>query len=100
MNIWMWIAFFIFSCLGAWISRLNNLNPNWFWASCLISIVPVFPIIARFSKSLLIDGIIYDVVIFLAYLITLCILGCATKFTLVTWLGVLLTVIGVILMKV
>jgi hypothetical protein len=100
MNPLIWLFVFVFNALGAWVNKLNNDNPKWFWAACVISICPIFPIISRYTKNLLIDGIIYDVVIFLAYLIVLMMLGCGKSVTLIQWGGVALTLIGVVLMKV
>lgn len=98
----IWLSVFFLNCIGAWVSRLNNLDGKWFFWACALSIIaaPMFPLISRYSNNLLIDGIIYDIVIFFSYLITLFFLGCATKFTVITWLGVLLTIIGMVLMKV
>jgi len=100
MNPLIWVIIFIFNMVGAWINYLNNIKIGWFWWACLISMVPMFPIISRFSKNLLLDGIIYDVVIFFSYLVTLIFLGCAKTVTLVQWIGVVLTIIGCLLMKV
>jgi hypothetical protein len=100
MNPLIWLFVFIFNGIGAWVNKLNNDGPGFFWWACLVSMIPVFPIISRYSKSLLIDGLIYDVVIFFSYLIVLLALGCGKAITLIQWVGFALTLIGVILMKV
>lgn len=98
--LFVWLGVFIFNCLGAWVNLLNNQDPKWFWLACIISICPIFPFISRYSPNILIDGIVYDVIIFFAYVITLFFLGCAKTFTFLNWLGVILTVVGIFLLKV
>lgn len=99
MNPFIWVFVFLFNCVGAWINQLNNVSTGWFWWACLVSMVPIFPIISRYSKSLLIDGLVYDVIIFFSYLITLLVLGCGKGITMIQWVGFGITIIGVILMK-
>ena len=100
MNPFVWIFVFVLNVFSAWTNQLNNVDKKWFWLACVFSVIPVFPIVSRYSKNLLIDGLIYDIVIFFAYLITLLMLGCGKNVTIIQWIGVVITLIGVVLMKV
>lgn len=100
MNPLIWLLVFVVNCVGAWINKLNNDGPGWFWWACVISMLPIFPIISRFTKNLLIDGLIYDVVIFFSYVLTLLALGCGKGVTMIQWIGFSVAIIGMILMKV
>lgn len=101
MNIYLWVLIFCFYCFQAYISRLNNIfGGTWFWFAWLISVIPIWTLIARHSKSLLIDGIIYDILLFLSYVITLIFLGEGKVFNWLQWIGLGITIIGVFLMKV
>jgi hypothetical protein len=100
MNVWIWLAILVFYCIHAWINKANNdFGGKWFWFAWLISIIPVFPLLARISKNILWDGMMYDIIIFLSYVGTLLYLGAGKTFTTVQWVGCVFTVLGFILMK-
>ena len=100
MNIWWWIAIWAFYSIQAWVANKNNLvGGQWLWIAIAYSCIPVFPIISRVSKNLMVDGIIYDVIIFLSYVVTLLYLGSGKAFTAWNWVGLLLVIAGVVLMK-
>ncbi len=99
MNPLIWIFVFIINSIGAWINFMNNKETGYFWWACLISILPIFPIISKYSKNLLIDGLLYDVIIFFAYLITLLLLGSGKNISLLQWIGFIITIIGCFIMK-
>src|SRR5208283_4577471 len=88
-NMWpfIWLIVFFYNCVGAWINKLNNDGKGWFIWACIISACQLFPIISKYSKNLLVDGLIYDVVIFFAYLITLMVLGCGKAVSFIQWTG-------------
>lgn len=97
----IWLLIFGFYCFHAWINWKNNLlGGQWFLYAWLISILPVFPLIARYSKNILLDGMIFDVIIFLSYVGTMIYLGAGEKFVNSQWFGLAITIIGFILMKV
>lgn len=101
MTIILWIFLFIFYSFHAYINwRNNNQAGAWFYYAWLISVIPVFPLVTKYSKNLLFDGMLFDLVMFVSYVLTLLLLGSGKAFTLVQWLGLSLTVIGFILLKV
>lgn len=101
MNLYWWILIFVFYCGQAYLSKLNNtLGGKWFLFACISSVIPIWALIARYSNHLLIDGIIYDVLLFVSYVLTFIILGETKGFNWMQWVGLGTTVIGVLLMKV
>lgn len=101
MNLIWWTLIFIFYCGHSWINKQNNdLGGKWLLFAWLISIIPVFPLVARFSKDLLFDGMLFDFIMAFSYIVTLLYLGAGKAFTFVQWAGLALTVIGFVLMKV
>ena len=97
----IWILIFGFYCFHAFINKQNNdFGGKWFYFAWLISILPVFPLVARYSKNILIDGMIFDVILFLSYVGTMLYLGAGEKFVLIQWIGLIITILGFILMKV
>jgi hypothetical protein len=100
MNLGWWLIAVLFYMGQAWVSNKQNLNGGyWFWIAVFYSALPVWPLIAKASKNLLIDGMIYDVVLFFSYALTLMFLGCAKAFTAVQWMGFALVMVGFLLLK-
>lgn len=101
MNPLWWIPLFFFYSFQAYASYLNNTKGgNWFWFAVIFSAIPVWPLISRVSKGLLVDGLLYDVVLFFSYAGTLLLLGAGKEFTFWQWIGFFLVTIGFILLKV
>jgi len=98
--IWFWIIFFIVSCIGAKISLLSNVSGGkWFIIACLMSAVPWFPVMSLWTKTILIDSLIYDFLILIAYTGVYLICGAGKAFGLWQYMGLLLTIIGIVMMK-
>jgi hypothetical protein len=83
-------------------NKLNNDHHGgmWFWISWAFTSIPIFTFIGLVSKNILFDSVLYDVIILIAYVITLLIMGCGTAFNIWNWVGLALTVAGFLLMKV
>jgi hypothetical protein len=89
------------SCVGAKISVLSNAHGGkWFIFACIFTIIPFFPIITRLSTNLLVDSIIYDVIILIAYLTVFFLNGLGEKVTVVQYIGIGFILFGMILTKV
>lgn len=101
MNIFWWILIALFYCLHALINKYNNdLGGKWFYFSWLMAIIPIFPLVCKYSRDLLVDGMIFDAIMFISYIIVLLYLGCGETFTKLNWIGLFITIIGFILLKV
>ena len=98
--IWFWIIFFIMSCIGAKVSLMSNhYGGKWFVLICIMSAIPYFPLISLWSKNILVDSVVYDAVILFAYLLVYLMCGEGKFLTVIQWVGLSFTVIGLILMK-
>jgi hypothetical protein len=98
---WIWGLIFLFYIGHTFVNWKNNqLGQWWFWFACFVTMIPVFPLVMRFSKNLLWDGLIYELMMLLSYVLTLLLLGSGKGFNVVQYLGLLLILIGFILMKV
>jgi hypothetical protein len=73
---------------------------RWVWALYALNVFGLWPWIARFSKNIVFDGLLYDLVIFFAFYLTVLYLGEAENFTRWQWIGCILVVIGFMTMKV
>ena len=86
----------------AWISKLNNdlRTSGIFINTLLFGICPFWAIVSRISKNIIFDGMLYDIIIFTSYLLTMGLLGAGKDFTAFNWLGAGLIITGFILMKI
>ena len=62
-------------------------------------ICPLWAIISRISKNLIFDGMLYDIIMFTTYAVTMAALGAGDKFHAHQWAGAGLVLIGFVLMK-
>jgi len=100
MAIYIWVLIFLFYCIHTVINYKNNaIGGIWFWYAWGISIIPIFPLMVRFSKNLLWDGLLFELMMLLSYVTTLIVLGSAKGFNSLQWLGLILTILGFVLMK-
>ena len=83
--------------IGALVSKgINHGKIGWYWAMVIAAASgAVWGWISRHPVSLVYASIVYDVVYALAYVIGLALLG--DKVTPVQWLGVLVSILGVLL---
>ncbi len=98
--IWVPLAFFFYFFETWLIVKSNTLGGRWFWYAMIPCCFPLWLLISRYSKDLLFDGMVYDVMIFL---------GCALAagyftgkfftFTWTQWVGLALFCIGLFLVK-
>jgi len=84
------------SHLGAWYES------GYVWALFAFGLLatPTWLIVARLSKNLVFDGMLYDNLMFLTYVITLLLLKCGDKFQVIHWVGLSFIVLGSVLMRI
>ena len=84
----------------AWLSvKSQELGGIYFWALALMP-VPLWAAVTRVSENLLIDGVIYDVILLLSFMGGFIMLGVSSGFTLHQYIGLVLAILGIILMKI
>ena len=85
----------------SWASKLNNEHktPFFFMLTLLLGLCPFWAIVSRISKSILFDGILYDIIMFGTFAATMAFLGAGDRFSAYNWFGAVLIVIGLVLMK-
>jgi multidrug transporter EmrE-like cation transporter len=98
-----WLPLVFLLNLGyAYLSRENSLSKDfkmvliiWVYGA----IFQFWPLVSRFSKNILFDGLIYDSALVVSYVLACIWLGYAEKMNLVQAFGMILVVIGITLMK-
>lgn len=97
-----WISLIIvFYIFYTYVSHQNNLHGGkWMWILLLLGIFPGWVIISRYSKNLMFDGMLYDVIMFLTYAVFIGFLtGQFLKFNWSQWIGFIMILTGFILMR-
>lgn len=98
----IWIpAVVIYYLIYAWCSKRYNDTPTAlrFWVLYLTNLFPVWMIVARYSKDMLFDGVLYDILAFSAFIAGLILLGSGDRFTMGQWIGLVVVVVGFLMMK-
>lgn len=100
-----WILILIIvSCASAYCSKLSNDNSP--YGSIAIFITGVFNLliwiwVTKHSKNLLFDSVLYDTVLCIAYAVIFILFKCGTtSFDVTNWIGLILAIAGLIMMKI
>lgn len=99
--IWVPIVI-IYYAFFSWFTKQNNeLGGNWTFVLYLYGMFwPGWVVVSKFSKNLLFDGMLYDNIMFLTYVVTMISLGAHAKLAMHQWIGVALIVTGSVCMRV
>lgn len=100
MGYFIWIPLLIIlTIVWALMAKQVNLNPQSYFFYILFIAVPVWPFVARSSKNLLFDGMVYDALMTIVYTMTFVFLGTGSNFTMLQWIGCFVSLIGLLMMK-
>lgn len=100
---YIWILFLIASSiLGAYCAKLSNMKVPYgslyVFLSSMIGL-SIWMWVSRTTKNLLFDSVVYDVVMSVAFITGFVLFKCGTAFSVVNWIGLIIAVIGLVLMK-
>lgn len=99
----IWIIFLILvSILSAYCAKLCNTKVPYgsiyvFISSIIGSLIWVW--VTKISKNLIFDSILYDTILVITFTLSFVFLKYGQFFTILNWIGVILAIIGLILMK-
>jgi fucose 4-O-acetylase-like acetyltransferase len=85
-----------------WLTCQNNFYPksiHWFYLMWFVGALPLWSWVSRFSKNLVLDNFLYDLFMLIATISSLILFGAAKSFSGVQYIGVVLCLIGILLMK-
>ena len=68
-------------------------------AMLFCGLIPTWSLVAYFSKNLIFDGLLFDMILVISSVIFFSLLGKAHNFTFYNWIGVTMAVIGLILAR-
>jgi len=101
---YLWVPMLIVTCMiSAYASKLSNIRaPHGTLYVFLTSILSVFlwMAVSKLSKNLLFDSLLYDIILTIVFSASFIYLQCSPNFTTLNWIGVAITIFGLILMKI
>jgi CHASE2 domain-containing sensor protein len=90
------------SALAGLFSYRMNQSQEWSWSMYLwiLNAVPLWIFIARYSKNILLDGLIYDSILTIAYTATVLYLSSKdSHFTTLQWISLCIIILGLLAFK-
>jgi len=100
MLYYWWIpAVLLMYSVNSWLSVYAKDGWKFVFALFALQCFGLWPIVARYSKNLAVDGLLFDFLILIAFYATLWGMGEMNQFSMLQWAGFGLAVIGIFLMK-
>jgi len=99
----LWIpSLVVYYAIYYWISKQNNERAGaWFWYVYIFGAAcPIWAWVCCFSKNILFDGMLYDIVMFVTFFVTMALLGAGERFALHQWVGTYLVLVGFVMMRI
>lgn len=100
-HLWWIPSVIIYYFVYSWLSKQSNMfGGSWIWTAFIFgALCPFWIIVTRISKNLLFDGMLYDNIMFLTYVITMILLKEGRSFDIKQWVGLALIVVGSVLIR-
>jgi hypothetical protein len=101
-HLWVPILFayyFFYNWIG-WNNNQEGSSKGWFYGMLFCGFVQIWAVVSRYSENILLDGMIYDIIIFLTFPVTMWYMGETNNFSVQQWVGLVVVVIGFLLLKV
>jgi hypothetical protein len=102
MSYFIWIpTIIILYALQAFLTvKVNQVGGKWTWIMTAVCMLPPWVLISRYSKNLILDAMIFDAILVIAYSIGLLhFTNSWAKFEWNNWLGFALMILGVFVFK-
>ena len=100
--LWIPIAIIFYTAVAIFSKWANDESDTWRWVIVLFALncVGMWPLVAKYSKNLVFDGLLYDLLIFMTFYSVILLMGAGKGFTPVQWVACVMVVIGFIMLKV
>jgi hypothetical protein len=98
--LWVPLLMLMHSLLGYASVQANNNSKSWFYISWLLICIPVWPMVAKYSKNIVFDGLLFDSIMLITYSFAVIII-CKQYETLkfINFIGFFLVISGLILFR-
>ena len=97
----LWTLVAILYIVYAIITKKANDTHSWSWVAVLyfLNALGLWPLVSMYSKNIILDGFIYDIIIFVTFYVTMIIMGAGERFTTTQWIASAMMFLGLILFK-
>jgi len=89
--------------IAGWLWHRINVDGTWrsVWLCCLVGLVglPLWPIVAKYSRSLVADALIFDVLLLVSSYGAMLVAGSWAKLGPAQWIGLALCLTGLVIVK-
>jgi len=99
LHYWWIPAVLLMYAVNSWLSIHAKDGWKFVVALFVIQCFGFWPIVARYSKNIAVDGLLFDLLTLIAFYGTLWALGSLDHFSVQQWIGFSLAVLGILLMK-
>jgi len=99
---WIPTTIILYILIG-WLSVRVNVSDNrmWYVSLVVIQMIPFWTVVARFSKNITIDSMLYDVLIFLTSLLSIGIFsGQLVQFGILQYIGLIMVILGFVCLQI
>lgn len=91
---------FVWYVFYYWASKRNNdFGGWWMYIVLLLGVCPGWMLVSRWSKNLVLDGVLYDAVMASAFFLTMYVVGAAAHFNWIQWVGALSCGVGLVMLR-
>jgi len=87
----------------SYLSKMNNDTKEWKWAVAAAicgATAQYWALVSRYTHNIIFDAIVYDLCIVIPGFAVLIYMGAAANSSTIHWIGMVLAIIGIVLMKV
>jgi hypothetical protein len=93
------LLYILYAVFSKWA---NDESHHWRWVVILWTIhsFGIWPLVAKYTKNIVADALLYDILVFFSFYFVLLYLGSASKFTIWQWTGTFFVIMGYFLLKI
>lgn len=107
MSYYIWIPLLTVTVvIQSWLSvQSNQTSGSWFWVNyfyvpVVMLICPLWPLIARSTKNIVFDGMLFDSIMIVGFTFSLAMFsGKIAQFSVTSWVGISLVMFGLFIFK-
>lgn len=96
---WWVPAVFLMYSISTFLSVHAKEGWKWVAGLYLLQCFGFWPIVARYSKNLAADGLLFDFLMIVSFYSTLFLMSQMQELSIMQWVGLLMAVVGIFLMK-
>lgn len=95
------IAALVAYTLQGWLSHQSQyLGGNWTVYLWICGLLPLWPIVTRFSQNIVFDALVFDITLLVGFQAGMIAGGATANFSVINYVGIVLTCLGLTLLKV